>query len=272
MKNYVILKVIASLFIWACSISAFAQQKYETTHVAIVSEICDKAMIKSFAHSMEEVRRIATDNGFEMPERMELHITRKPGIDKMILFSDSPNTIQLYYPDEYSFKDKVCSHNTNTYGICHEIGHMIINPYLGGADDFSVFVIEAWAHLFGSMANDMVYERYKKNLWQEQFDYREFGMKRFLEGLSDNTDYSQVQHGWLELYCKVGFNNMSGFLTDLATLIKQKKSTEHALAVAVFSYLAPDDAQNWIKQYSGVFLDRSNESISLYSLYVQQYY
>lgn len=272
MKNYISLKVAASLFIWAFTISAFAQQKYDTEHVVIVSEIYNKETLISFARSIEEARRIAVDNGFDMPERLELHITRKPGIDKMILFADGPHTIQLYYPDESSFKKKIISHNTNTYGICREIGHMLINPVLGQNDDFSIFVREAWVHLFASMANDIIYERYKKSLWQDQFDYREFGMKRFLQGLSDNTHYSQVQLGWLELYCKIGFNKMSGFLAELDTLIKQKKSAEHALGIAVFGRLGPDDAQNWLKNYSGAFLDRSNTPVNLYPLYVQQYY
>jgi hypothetical protein len=270
MKNYLILKVIICVLV--CSTSTFAQQKYETEHVAIVSEIFDKQTLKSFARSIEEARGIAVDNGFGMPERVTLRISQKQGIDKMIMVAEGQDTIQLYYPDETSFRAKIHSHNTNTYGVSHEIGHMIIGPLLGDADEFSIFVMEGWAHLFGSMVNDMIYQKHKKTLWANQLDYREYGMKRFLQGLSAETHYGQVQLGWLELCCKVGLNNMSGFLTDLDNLIEKRENAGHALAIAVYSYLGADEAQNWIKQYSGAFLNRSNESISLYALYVQQYY
>lgn len=271
-KTIFTLTILAAVMLMAVWNDGFAQLKYETGQVSVISDFVDKATVKSLALTLDEARSIAVNSGFKMADRINLHVIKNPEIGKIILFNDGCRNIFLFYPDEFSFNSKILHNNTNTYGLCHEVGLMALNSVPLKTDDFSFFILEGWAQVFASVTNDIIYEKYGKNLWKDGLDYRKFGMKRLLGNHNDRTICCQIKAGWLELFGKIGFCNISQFMANLELIVKKTNDPKQAFAKAVSFHLQASDAQKWIDQYLEPFFDEGNDSINLYALHMQQYY
>jgi hypothetical protein len=113
----------------------------------------------------------------DMPDTVEVDAVKDSSAHTS-LWNDGRDHIFLTVESEDNLAPPKESGTFNIYGICHEMGHMVMYRHtnLIGLPNG---VGEAWADYAGSVVTDEVYKRLGESVWPKPYDYREDGMKRF---------------------------------------------------------------------------------------------
>jgi hypothetical protein len=127
----------------------------------------------------------------------------------------------------------------NLYGLCHELGHVMMYRLLEDRDWMTSAAAEGWAHYAGSVVVDAVYTAEGQSIWFEPYDYRSDGTMRLERQLAGERP-SKVTQGaglWRDLERVIGRRGFAKlFSAWQAAAIDPAKPEAALLATAVKSF------------------------------------
>lgn len=112
-----------------------------------------------------------------VPDRVTINL-EKDSSAYTNLWNDGQSQIFLTVESLDKLAPPKVSGTFNIYGLCHEIGHMVMyrqTNFIGLPGGIG----EAWADYAGSVVEDEVYKKLGQSVWPERYDYSQEGMKRF---------------------------------------------------------------------------------------------
>jgi hypothetical protein len=142
---------------------------------------------------------------FDVPERITIHIDLKPSA-KTRFWTDGNDTFNLTVARVDDLAPPATSGVFNLYGMCHELGHVLMYRPIARHDWLTSEGAEGWAHYVGSCLVDDVYAAEGPAAWFVPYDYRADGMSRLDAQLRrDDRDKTIVAAGlWKGLVDTIG--------------------------------------------------------------------
>ena len=131
----------------------------------------DKAHGEALACILVEARREYEETfGLSLPKTIELHAKQDPRADKARLWTDGDSYLFLTVPSKEQLAPSPQSGVSNIYGMCHELGHMVMYRRMKNLVGLPRGVGQGWAHYAGSVVVDAVARRLGKDIWPEPYD------------------------------------------------------------------------------------------------------
>ena len=140
-----------------------------------------------------------------MPQRITIHVDLKPDA-KTRLWMDGNDTFNLTLARGDDLAPPTTSGVFNLYGMCHELGHVLMYRPIVRHDWLTSDGAEGWAPYVGSRLVDDVYAAEGPSAWFIPYDYRADGTSRLDAQLRrDDPDKTTVAAGlWEELVATIG--------------------------------------------------------------------
>jgi hypothetical protein len=222
-----------------CSVAPAAT--FKTDHVIVNYDGVTEAQAASLGRVAEASRLAASERyGFDVPATITVNVSCKPD-NKVALFTDGNDTYTLRVRTHADLAPPAQSGVFNLYGMCHELGHVVMYRVIREHNWMTVDALEGWAHYIGSRLVDDVYAAEGQRAWWTPYDYRAEGIKRLDEQLiAPGADGMARAAGlWKELHAIVGEKGMGKLF---ATLGKTKvDANDPAVAVKPTVLGASDD-------------------------------
>ncbi len=161
----------------------------ETTapHVKVSYTGIDAKQATALAETASAAWKIYTsDFGFDLPETVLVEVTCGPN-EATKLFTDGQEHLYLSLPSKDKLDKPAKSGVFNLYGVCHELGHMVMYRVLKQREWMSSPAAEGWAHFAGSTVVDRVYAAKGESLWADRYDYRADGTARLSKELAGTS-------------------------------------------------------------------------------------
>ncbi|TVR78593.1 MAG: hypothetical protein EA412_08275 [Chitinophagaceae bacterium] len=100
--------------------------KIETMHFKVKYDIEAEEYAKASLKVLELARTIAIRNGYNLPDKVNFTIKNT---DRSVLYFDRRRlkSITLEYKTMDSFNSPGNGGKNNIYGLCHELGHLILD-------------------------------------------------------------------------------------------------------------------------------------------------
>ena len=192
---------IVAALLSLCLVVRGAQTKtFQTDHVTVRYAGITEQQAGSLARVAEAARAAAlTRYGFDVPQRITVNVDCKLG-NKVRLFTDGQDTYTLSIRSGFDLSPPAACGIYNLYGMCHELGHVVMYRVLKNRMWLKDGAAEAWAHYFGSRIVDDVYAAEGEKIWWMPYDYRSEGMAR----VGDDG----APRAWMELVDLIGEKNM----------------------------------------------------------------
>jgi Tol biopolymer transport system component len=132
----------------------------------------DRAYGEAFAAILSEARREYENIfGFSLPETIILEARWEPR-QNLRLWTDGNSRIFLTISSQRQLAPSPRSGIFNIYGLCHELGHIVMYRGMKNQVGLPDGVGEGWAHYAGSVVVDAVAERLGPKIWPERYDVR----------------------------------------------------------------------------------------------------
>lgn len=186
-------------------------EEQTTAHAKVVYSGIDAAQAKALAQTIEAAWKVYGEQfKFEMPDTIQLNVDCGPG-RRTQLYTDGENRVFLTMPSKDVLARPATSGTFNLYGICHELGHIVMYRTLKKRDWLKGGAAEDWAHYAGSTVVDAVYAAEGPDLWPDKYDYRQDGMARLKGQLAAQKSdaFAATSGQWLALEGIIG---KSGFV------------------------------------------------------------
>ncbi len=153
----------------------------------VFSEIKPEYAKALLAIAIEARRVYAEDFGFDMPAKLTLNIQKRSD-GRTRLWTDGNSQMFLEIASVEDLAPPSQSGYFNIYGMCHEIGHMVMYrkaKLIGMPEGLG----EGWAHYAGSVVTDHVYKKLGQNIWPQPYNYSETeGVARLAKQAKDSAD------------------------------------------------------------------------------------
>ena len=195
---------LVALLILIPSAAARAESKtLRSGHVVVRYDGITEPQARSLARVADAARTSALERyGFDVPETIKVNVDCR--LDNSVrLYTNGQDTYTLTLRTGFDLAPSGVCGIYNLYGMCHELGHVVMYRVLKHRDWLSSEACEGWAHYFGSRVVDDVYATEGQGAWWMPYDYRADGMARLesqLESESTATDATTAAAGaWLEL-------------------------------------------------------------------------
>lgn len=149
--------------------------------------------------------------GPEVPDAISVNVDCKPA-NTVRLFTDGRDTYTLSIRSESDLAPPAQSGINNLYGMCHELGHVVMyRPFINATLLLTGDACEGWAHYFGSQIVDDVYAQLGEKAWWQPYDYRADGTMRLEKQLAaGKTDGTTAAAGlWRDMVKLVGEKNVA---------------------------------------------------------------
>jgi len=160
-----------------------AGEQIAREHVVVSYDGIGKQYAEAIARTVSAARAVAAEQfGFDVPETIT--VTVAVNAEERRLFNDGQDRISLTVRSEEDLLRPSTSGVFNLYGMCHEVGHMVMYRPIRDHGWLSGAAAEGWAHYIGCRLVDAVYAKEGGDLWPDRYDYREDGMKRLERGLA----------------------------------------------------------------------------------------
>jgi hypothetical protein len=144
----------------------------EKPGVIVMATRIDRAYGEAFAAILSEARREYENTfGFSLPETIVLEAKREPR-KNVSLWTDGSSHIFLTVSSEHQLAPSPKSGIFNIYGMCHELGHIVMYRGMKNQVGLSDGVGEGWAHYAGSVVVDAVAEHLGQQIWPEPYDVK----------------------------------------------------------------------------------------------------
>jgi hypothetical protein len=209
---------LTALILIAMSImNIHAVTKTITTKDFIVQyEECTENYAKASLNILKAVKNNALKMGFSFPEKIELNIV-KSNRTKLYCSSENHDLITWEYKSMNDFLSPQKSGYNDVYGLCHEMGHLCMYHITSPCNWMTTDYCESWAHYFGSLMIENVYENLGVKAWPDQHDYhKSSGLQALLKNIKANTstkekDFFYCSSFWYNLSSQIGEKNVSNF-------------------------------------------------------------
>ena len=202
-----------------CAVAVAEQKTLRTDHVTVEYDEAklEQAYPQAFARVTEAARKAAMERfGFtDVPEQITLRISVDPA-QKCRLFTDGQDTFTLQLAGRRQLAPPAWSGIYNLYGMCHELGHVVMYRPIKERNWLTGAASEGWAHYFGSVIVDEVYEKEGESVWPEPYDYRADGTQRLNKQLARAPIMSRIVGSDQTL-------TAAGLWMELAGIIGEKK-------------------------------------------------
>ena len=147
----------------------------------------DRKHAEALARVTNAARRAAVERfGFDVPQRITIDVRHEPN-GKARLWTDGADRFTLVVTSPDDLAPPATSGVFHVYGMCHELGHVVMYRPIPRHDWLTGDGAEGWAHYFGSRVVDDVYASEGPEVWATPYDYRADGMRR-LESQLGNAD------------------------------------------------------------------------------------
>ncbi len=194
MRNRAICGVVLTL-ISAAMLTALELSKEKQVRASGVVEVSNEGVPRQYERAIKRILVVAREGcqelfGLDTPSELRLQLRLDPAGSRA-LFNDGATTIiwevsaveQLGPPHE--------SGSHNVYGLCHELGHLTMYPYLQTTQGLPQGVGEGWAHYIGSAVTGYVFEELGGSVWPQPHNYsRTSGPERFAQQMKQVSGFS----------------------------------------------------------------------------------
>lgn len=139
--------------------------------------------------------------GLPLPEPIKMHIRLLPerGKDFARLWTDGRESLFLSVGSEEPLKSPEKGGAHNVYGVCHELGHIVIYhrlKHIGEVGNLPKGIAEGWAHYFGSVICSHIFHTLGEQVYPDPHNYHETsGLLRLL-GQFERAERKE-RRGWL---------------------------------------------------------------------------
>lgn len=142
----------------------------EKPGVAVRVTRIDRVYGEAFAAILCEARREYEDTfGLSLPETIVLEAKREPQ-GNLSLWTDGDSCLFLTISSKRQLAPSPRTGIFNIYGLCHELGHMVMYRRMKNQVGLPDGVGEGWAHYGGSVVVDAVADRLGQSIWPEPYD------------------------------------------------------------------------------------------------------
>ena len=165
---------------------------YEKPGVIVRTLRIDGAYGEAFAAILCEARREYENTfGFSLPETIILEARREPQRN-VRLWTDGNSRIFLTISSQRQLAPSPQSGIFNIYGICHELGHIVMYRGMKNQVGLPDGVGEGWAHYAGSVVVDAVAERLGRKIWPEPYDVKSVEGLLRLQNQVERTNWANL--------------------------------------------------------------------------------
>lgn len=222
----------------------------------------EEAYPKAFARVTEAALTSAAERfGFtDMPDQITLRISVDPA-QKLRLFTNGRDTFTLQLAGRQQLAPPDWSGTYNLYGMCHELGHIVMFRPIPQRDWLTGAATEGWAHYFGSVATDDVYAAEGEAVWPEPYDYRADGTRRLKKQLSrapllsriTGPDQTLAAAGlWLELAEIIGEKRIPALFAAWGSATMDPVDPSPAIRAAIDEVSTDSRLDAWSAKAEGV--------------------
>ncbi len=165
---------------------------YEKPGVIVRTTRIDRAYGEAFAAILSEARREYENTfGFSLPETIVFEAKREPR-KNVSLWTDGSSHIFLTVSSEHQLAPSPKSGIFNIYGICHELGHIVMYRGMKNQVGLPDGVGEGWAHYSGSVVVDAVTERLGQKIWPKPYDVKSAEGLLRLQNQVERADWANL--------------------------------------------------------------------------------
>jgi len=152
----------------------------------------DAAYAEAFASILAEASREYDQTfGLPLPDPVELEARLDPE-GKLRLWTDGRSRLYLTVTSERQLAPPTKGGPHNVYGMCHELGHMVMYGRMRNLAGLPDGVGEGWAHYAGSVVVDAVAQRLGDAIWPEPFDVHNVDGLGRLRAQVENKELSEL--------------------------------------------------------------------------------
>ena len=152
----------------------------------------DEAYGEAFAAILSEARHEYENTfGFSLPETIVLDAKREPQ-QNLRLWTDGNSRIFLTISSQRQLAPSPRSGIFNIYGMCHELGHIVMYRGMKNQVGLPDGVGEGWAHYAGSVVVDVVAERLGRKIWPEPYDVKSAEGLLRLQNQVESADWANL--------------------------------------------------------------------------------
>lgn len=167
--------VVCSVLLYSFCHLAIAQESEDSTTIekpGVVVKITgiDRAYGDAFTAILFEARQEYEKTlGFVLPQTVCLQ-AKCNSKEKLQFFTDGNARMFLTVNSEKQLGPSTKTGIFNIYGVCHELGHMVMYGRMKNVMGLPEGVGEGWAHYCGSVVVEEVARRLGNKIWPEKYD------------------------------------------------------------------------------------------------------
>lgn len=152
----------------------------------------DEAYGRAFAKILSEARKEYEKSfDFAFDDTLEMEARRNPD-EQLRLWTDGRAHMYLVVASQRQLAPPTQSGVYNIYGLCHELGHIVMYSRMKNVIGLPPGVGEGWAHYAGSSVVDAVAAELGKDIWPQPYDVAATeGMAR-LKQQADGKDWKDL--------------------------------------------------------------------------------
>lgn len=225
----------------------------------------DGKWAQALAETAGAARKVyAEEFGSDVPKMIYGSVACRKG-EQTRLYTDGKDHMFLYVPSVEKLAKPASSGVFNLYGMCHELGHMVMYRVLAERDWMTGAAAEGWAHYAGSVVTDRVYAAQGQALWPDPYDYRADGTARLNRQLADKSpdDVTIAAGQWQKLATILGPKGFHKVFAAWQAAKVDAANPSPALLAALVE-VQPDkkDALTaWWKASESVFVQKTDRSV-----------
>ncbi|MBN2446681.1 MAG: hypothetical protein JXO22_08145 [Phycisphaerae bacterium] len=241
-----------------------AAESITKPHVELSYTGIEKAQAESIAAVLSAAHEVyAKEFKADLPETIVVQVTCGPG-EPTRLYTDGQDRVYISLPSPDKLAPPSQSGVFNLYGMCHELGHMVMYRVLRDRGWMTSPAAEGWAHYAGSICVDSVFAAQGESIWFTPYDYRTEGTARLEDQLKSKrpSDIARGAGEWQELEELIGRDGFTKlFAAWQAADIDDSSPADALLVTAVKQFPSKQaELERWWKRAGALFVERRSLS------------
>jgi len=175
--------------------------------------------VEALASILSEARReYEGAMGFTLPETVRLEAKMEPE-GEVRLWTDGASSLFLRLQSPAQLAPSIRTGVFIVYGLCHELGHIVMYRRMRSLSGLPEGVAEGWAHYAGSVVVDAVASRLGRSIWPEPYDVATTEGFARLQRQVDGKDWAELGAGsrGAKVFCELEKRHGRGCLAHSLT-------------------------------------------------------
>jgi Tol biopolymer transport system component len=222
--------------------------------VAVEITWIDKVYGEAFAAILSEARREYEETfGLSLPETITLQAKREPQ-GSTNLYTDGESYLFLTIKSKDDLAPPPQSGVFNIYGMCHELGHIVMYRKMRNLVGLPDGVGEGWADYSGSVVVDAVAQRLGQGIWPEHYDVAAIEGSARLRNRTDGKNWGDLEpidcaaKAFYEIEKKYGRKNVGSAMNTALSNQPSGKELMPLFVKSIQELTGDPNAGNWIPQ------------------------